>query len=72
MAIDGIVLSEEEVRELREGEVTVINSGGSEVAIPVGMTAWDVVQMLELRGNVEYVQDNATLEISMVSVGTKG
>lgn len=72
MTMESRILTEEEVMELEEGEVTAVNSGGTEVAIPEGMTAWDMVEMLEVSGNVEYELEGTTLTISMRSVGTKG
>lgn len=72
MTMESRILTEEEVMELEEGEVTTVNSGGTEVAIPAGMTAWDMIEMLEVTGNVEYELKDTTLTITMRSVGTKG
>lgn len=72
MTMESRILTEEEVMELEEGEVTTVNSNGAEVAIPAGMTAWDMIEMLEVSGNVEYELEGTTLTISMRSVGTKG
>ena len=72
MTMETRILTEQEVQALEEGEVTAVNSGGTEIDIPEGMTAWDMIEMLEVTGNVQYELTDTTLSISMKSVGTKG